>query len=294
VSGVLQSWAHHEAFVMTLRTPPFLPFAAGPAEFRVGLRPIPLDRWLTPDWESAALEQKRALLDTRLGEVFRALPSAAAVQEEAAAAVAAAVAAPLPGPASAPPLTRAARLVSDDLVVLEPADGAWRAVAAVLCSPTFFSAADAVGADVFGLHNPVPDRLGPEGAQALGARIARVFDHLGEAQVLERFNWTVQAGAERFTPDGAPLRARALSARDEEGLDLMHLRVERQTIRRLSASGATLFTIRISLDPLRAVFAEAGAREAFAAAWAATPDHVRGYKKWAPYERLVGAALRAG
>jgi hypothetical protein len=101
----------------------------------------------------------------------------------------------------------------------------------VLTSPTFFSLPHAAGKTLAELHAPVP------GGDRLAARMARVFDHVRPGQVLERFNWTLQAGNERFTPDGAPLRARALAAAPEEAANLLHVRVERQTIAKLPDSG---------------------------------------------------------
>ena len=273
--------------------PPHLPFMSGAPDFVVGLRPIPQSAWISPDPEAASLSSKRALLSTRRAEVYAAASDGGAYNLELE--VEHMVASERPDSApldDASPLVRAASLTSDDLVVMARADTSWRAVSLVLCSPTFFSAADAIGKDTIGVHAPVPDRLGPGGAQALGARIARVFEGLRPEHVLERFNWTVQAGPERFTPDGAPLRARAAATPEEDALDVVRLRVERQTIRRVPNADAVLFTIRISLDPLRTVFQSEGARDAFAVAWRDAPEHVRAYKKWAPYERLVAAALK--
>ncbi len=274
-----------------MRRPPYAPFRTGAPEFIVGLKPIALEAWLKPDPEAHAIQEKRDLLTTKREEVHRARPEALATERELEALVTEAL-----GPANAfddpSPLVRASARVSDDLVLLARDGDEWRVIALTLCSPTFFSAAHAFDKSLWGLHGPVPDKLGADGTQALAPRIGRMFDNLRDGLVLERFNWTVQAGPERYTPDGAPLRARAEAAAENEALDLLHLRVERQTVRLLPQTGAVLFTIRISLDPLRAVFAEEGAREDFAKAWENAPAHVRGYKKWAAYERLVRAALR--
>lgn len=270
-----------------MRRPPFLPFLEGPPEFRVGLTPIPAGAWLAPDLETDWLTGKGVLLSARRDEVFRAAPGSEAAQGEVERLICAALSVTLSSD-DAPALVRAARLVSDDLIIMAPnADGAWSAQAVCLCAPTFFSAADSIGKSLDGLHGPVPDRLGPNETQALGSRIARMFDGLRDGLVLERFNWTVQASNARFTPDGAPLRRLAETTRAEDAASVLHLRVERQTIRRLPETGAVLFTIRIALDPLKAVFAVEGAREAFLHAWRHAPAHVRAYKKWAVYERLV-------
>jgi hypothetical protein len=269
-----------------MRTPPFLPFLDGPADFKVGLKPIPLSQWLTPDWEAAHLPEKHALLRNHLGDVYRAAPDAGALEAETAALIGAAL-----GVDAGRTLPQAAALVSDDLVVMAPTEEGFVNRACVLCSPTFFSAEEAMGLSLNGLHGPVPDRLGPEQTQALGARIGRVFGALQADTVLERFNWTVQAGPERYTPSGAALRARAAAANAEEAAALLHLRVERQTIRKLPQTGAVLFTIRISIDPLAHALSAPGVAAGFARAWSATPTHVRGYKKWAVLEHLVARLL---
>ena len=263
-----------------MRAPPHLPFLDRPTAFTVGLKPLPLSAWLTPDWEAAALPEKAVLLTHRQGKVYGAAPGSAPGEAEAAALVAQAAEG-----SSGTTLADAARLVSDDLVLMEQRDGAWTATAAALCSPTYFSVADALGSSLALLHGPVP------AGEGFADRIGRVFSMIRPEEPLERFNWTVQPTAQRFTPSSAPLKSLAEAIPDHAALDVMHLRVERQTIRRLPQTGGVLFTIRVSLDPLRAVFAAAGGREAFAAAWATAPDNLRRYKGWAHYERLVQAAL---
>lgn len=271
------------------RRPPHLPFLAGPATFTVGLKPIPLSAWVTPDYEAAALTEKRALLANSRDAVYRRLDGSVAAEAEAASLIAAAVNA-----APSVTLADAATLISDDLAIMIPTGevgrSAWVAGAVCLCSPTYFSAEEAIGKSLWGLHGPVPDTLA-NGAQGLGDRIGRVFSALQPDTVLERFNWTVQAGPARYTPSSAPVMALAAATPLADARDVLHLRVERQTIRKLPNSSAVLFTIRISLDPLRSVFATPGAQDAFAKAWAATEGHVRGYKRWPALDRLVAAAL---
>ena len=263
-----------------MRAPPHLPFLDRPTAFTVGLKPLALADWLTPDWEVEVLPEKAALLERRRADAYAASAGSADGEAEAANLVAAAV----EGQTCAT-LADAARLVSDDLVLMEQRDGAWTATAAALCSPTYFSVADALGSSLALLHGPVP------AGEGFADRIARVFSMVRPDESLERFNWTVQPTSQRFTPASAPLKALAATIAEGDALDEMHLRVERQTIRRLPRTGGVLFTIRVSLDPLRAVFAQTGAKAAFATAWRAAPEPLRAYKGWAHYERLVRAAL---
>jgi hypothetical protein len=243
------------------------------------LAPIDPAVWLVPDSEAHVLDWKAGLLGQR-GLVVRESGCAgeAPPAAEAALAVEAALGAPVTGD-----LTAASHLVSDDLVVMERVDGAWICSALSLTAPTFFAIDDVFGHDLRALHGPVPD-----GAR-LASRIARVFDHVREGQVLERFNWTLQAGPERFTPDAAPLRALAACADTANALDLLHLRVERQTISRLPQTGAVLFTIRVCLDSLAAL--SPADRPLLAQAWRTLGPEGRAYKGWTALEALVEAAF---
>jgi dimethylamine monooxygenase subunit A len=257
--------------------PPHAPWRAGPPRFNVGLRPIDPAHWLFPDSERHVLDWKAGLL-SRPELVLRQAPQARGAADEAASLVCAEAGAPQGD------LIAAAHLVSDDLVVMTRGDdGRWLTGAIVLSAPTFFGVDHAFGRDLTALHGPVP-----EGDQ-LAARIARVFDALRPGQVLERFNWTLQWGAERFTPDAAPLRAAAQAASPELARDHLHVRVERQTIIKLPETGAVLFTIRVCLDPVGALAADEIA--ALAQAWRGLGVEGRSYKGWAALERHAQAVF---
>lgn len=260
-----------------MRRPPHTPYRAGAPRFTPALAPIDPALWLVPDSEARVLDWKAGLL-AQPDLVVRQAESAAPAASEAALAVEAALGAPLTGD-----LRAASHLISDDLVVMERVDGAWICSALTLTAPTFFSIDDVFGHDLRALHGPVPD-----GAR-LASRIARVFDHVRDGQVLERFNWTLQAGPQRFTPDAAPLRALAARADPAAALDLLHLRVERQTISRLPQTGAVLFTIRVCLDPLAALVSDD--RAVLAQAWRTLGPEGRAYKGWTALETLVEAAF---
>ncbi|MEZ5947617.1 MAG: DUF3445 domain-containing protein, partial [Hyphomonas sp.] len=163
-----------------------------------GLKPIPADRLIAPDTEAEAwLPEKRRIMRDHREEVFDSrLPQAALEEAETL------VTSHLPPSEETwpTPLERAAARVSDDLCLLERgADGLWRLEAASLCTPTFWLLSEKLGQPLGGLHGPVPG-ANPD----LVSRIARMFDAIRPGQVLERFNWTVQAGDARFTPSSAP------------------------------------------------------------------------------------------
>jgi hypothetical protein len=261
------------------RRPPHAPFRAGAPRFVPALRPIERDAWLLPDSEAHVLDWKQALLTDARTSV-RLTPGGGEAAAEAADCVGEAL-----GRACHGDLVAASRGLSDDLVVMAPGPGGWTCVALTLTAPTFFSIDAVIGRDLAALHGPTPD------SARLSARIARVFDGLAPGVMLERFNWTLQAGAERHTPDAAPLHALAQASDPGGALDILHLRVERQTLCALPHTGAVLFTIRVCLDPLAAL-ARAD-RAGLANAWRSLEPAGRAYKGWAAYERLAAAAFSA-
>ncbi len=268
-----------------MRRPPYLPFLAGPLSLVPGLKPIEADAWLKPDTEAHTLLEKRSVMRAHRGEVYGARDGSETAALELASAVHAAAGSGQGEWPSA--LEAAASAVSDDLCILiKDGEGLWRLEAASLCAPTFWRLSEKLGEPLGGLHGPVP------GANpGMVSRIHRMFDALRPGQVLERFNWTVQPGTARYTPSQAPFKKIAADLPEKGALDALWFRVERQTISKLPVSGAVAFTIRVTIDPLRAALPDAGHVAAFRAAWEGIDPVLADYKGWPHYERLVQAAL---
>lgn len=257
----------------------------GPPQFNVGLKPINIENWLFPDDQSDWLIEKNRLIDENSVEVFQAYPQSLPAQIEAAEIIAQITKQPLK--LDEPPLLAASRLVSDDLIIMEKAGDIWQLNALSLCAPTFFNAKYAIGKSLGLLHDPIPT----EGFD-LTNRIGRVFDNFAPDMVLERFNWTIQWGSQKHTPNGEVLRENARNADIKNAKSLLFERVERQTIRKLPNSGAIIFTIRIRLNNLWQMLQNPETRIAFEDAWFNAPQNVREYKKWAVLERHVDALLK--
>lgn len=268
-----------------MRQPPYLPFLNGPLSLAPGLRPIDPANWLVPDTEAHVLAEKRGVMRDHRGQVYGAREGSKAACAETAKAVLSVAGRPAGEWPSA--LEAAASTVSDDICVLmKDREGLWRLEAGSLCAPTFWRLEEKLGEPLSGVHQPVP------GANpGMVGRIHRMFDALRPGQVLERFNWTVQPGAARFTPSQDAFKQAAASMDAAGALDGLWLRVERQTISKLAETGAVVFTIRVAIDPLRAALAGEGHGEAFAAAWDGIDPVLAEYKGWPHYQRLVRAAL---
>ena len=244
-----------------------------------GLKPITPASWLSPDTEAPAwLNDKRLLMKMMRAEVTAGQVDGGAAEELLPLVMKAIGDTPLQKMPSA--LEEAASLVSDDLCILEEAgQGDWRLTAGVLCAPTYWTLPERIGLDLGGLHGLVPG-----GDPELAGRIARIFSGLKPGAILERFNWTVQASDKRYTPHRPSAEGKALND--------LHLRVERQTIRKLEQTGAVIFSIRICVDPLVPILREPHAREAFEDAWLGASTNVRQYKAWNDLESLVAEACR--
>ncbi|MFI4975136.1 MAG: heme-dependent oxidative N-demethylase family protein [Caulobacterales bacterium] len=261
------------------------PYAEGPADFAIGLRPIAPEAWLEGG-EADPAARKDALFAAHPKLVWAQTEGSGPGQAEIAALVEAA-GVPL-APSSLPPLLAAARAVPDDLCLMEKRQGDWRLTALSLCSGTFFTAEQAIGKSLAELHAPVPgygERLLP--------RVERIFDALGAEAILERRNWTVVNTDALFAPDPAPMRARIGGLSPETAGEALFVRVERQTLRRLPATGGALFTIRVWRYPLAALRAAPERLAAFARAWRQASQPFRAYKKLGLYDDLVEGFLRA-
>ena len=146
---------------------PYLPFADGRFRLAMGLMPLRPADWLEPDGNFAAdLAAKRALLASRPGEVFAALPGAAAPAAELLTLLAAHLA--LHHPAlfrrdgdhlhnlltgerwdvarpALHPLDLCGRLAQEDFCLLRGEDGPPILLGATLCAPARWRLADKLG-----------------------------------------------------------------------------------------------------------------------------------------------------
>ena len=191
-------------------------------------------------------------------------------------------------PLERPPLYAAARAVADDLCLMERRDGVWRLTALSLSAGSFFTAAEVIGKSLAELHAPVT------GFQAtLLDRVTRIFDSLRDDLVLERRNWSLVSTPALHMPDPGPMRAAIPDIDPARAADVLHVRCERQTLRRLPRAGSVMFTIRVWVNPLREIAADPDRLARFAQAWRTAHPAFRAYKRLDLYDPLV-APLIAG
>jgi hypothetical protein len=254
------------------------------SDFSIGLKPIPPAAWLEGG-EADPAARKDPLFAGVRDLVWAETPTSRAGQAEVLGLVDAALG---PGAARAdlPPLYAAARRVADDLCLMEKRDGQWRLAALSLSAGSFFTASEVVGRSLAELHGPVNGF-----SERFLVRVQRIFEGLRPALILERRNWTVLNSAELHTPAAAPIRARVGEIGAADAADVLHLRVERQTLRRLPQTGGVLFTIRVWVAPLGRLAEDPPRLAAFARAWRAATPAFRAYKRFDLYDDLVEAFL---
>ena len=260
--------------------PTHTPYDGSARPFTIGLKPLDLARWIEVDrHRDAYLAEKRRLYDEIPDKIFVAEEGTKAAQQEVLELIAGHLQRHLPAlgadgapgsPRSEPPLRIASLLVQEDLVLMRRGDDGWRLAAASLCFPSSWSLEEKFGRPLQDIHAPVP---GFGRGTRTADLIHRIFDNLAVEQPVERFNWSLQAGADLYQPLSNVARAGRARARPSRfpQADVAanaFIRVERQTLRRLPGSGDILFTIRIYLDPMPVLERHAG-RATLAASFAA-------------------------
>lgn len=148
---------------------------------------------------------------------------------------------------SIPPLLRAAWLVQEDLVLMQRDECGWRLVAGSVSFPSSWALLEKFSKPLQEVHAPVPG-LGPGTRKA--HIIERIFDNLQVDQPVERFNWSIYANADLYHDDRS---GEQFDHSETNVAAQSYLRVERQTLRKMPESGDCLFTIRIHIDPMRAI-----------------------------------------
>ena len=281
----------------------YTPFEA-PYRMAMGLMALPLEEWIEPD---AALtgdsREKRRLLRDHRDDVFRTLPGSEPAQDELLQLLARhlAVQAPdtyrlsagqleltplgerhdLANPGLAP-LDLAGRLVQEDLCILQRDDEAWRLTAASVCFPTRWNLASKMGKPLAEIHAPVPGF-----GERLAAPVDLFFDRIREDKPVWRLNWSLLDDPALFQPSGHGRRTPRDDIDAANAGEMVTLRVERQTLRRLPRTGAIVFTIRIHRWPLSVLAGQPEAARRLRQSMDSMPAALRNYKSLG----VLGAAV---
>lgn len=259
-----------------MRTPIRTPYDGSATPFTIGLKPFDLDDWIEIDDNLETYLAEKDRLFARVPErVFMARADTVSAQREVLDELVRHLPERFPDiyrrdgdeiaigqggrrvailPNDPAPLKTASLLVQEDLVLMRKGEDGWRLVAASLCFPSSWSLREKFDRSMDSIHTTVP-AFGP--GTRMAQLIARIFDSLRVDLPAERMNWSLQENADLHHPRSKS--ERDANAKDAGGFmsgqapDRMHIRVERQTLRKLPISSDILFTIRIFLDPLPAL-----------------------------------------
>lgn len=288
--------------------PPYIPIDGRPLKVAVGTRPLDERDWIEIDeHRQAELLRKDELLRTHRREVLAITDAGAAGSTEVLDLLAEFLPRRFPevyalsprGVRDAQmdrivdvqqghPLESAARLVQEDLCVMSKSDsGTWVLTAACVCAPSRWSLLEKIGRDMAAIHEPVPFY-----AERVAAPVDVLFDRLAPQKPVWRLNWTMLTDAAGFQPS-SDARQHDLSTASDVGQSLF-FRVERQTLRRLPASGDILFTIRTYIRTLASLAqVRPGIYADLVATLEQTPGETLDYKGWQPWLEAARTWLRA-
>ncbi len=173
------------------------------------------------------------------------------------------------------PLDLAGRWVQEDLLLLQRAqpDQPFRLTAGSLCFPTRWCLAEKIGHPLRAIHAPVPFY-----GERLADPVDRFFDKLKPEHGVWRLNWSLLDDGALFQPNGHGRTRPDLGITADNAGDMLWLRVERQTLRKLPRSGAVLFTVRVHHRPLSELSGRPEPAARLAAAVRALPEPMRSYK----------------
>ena len=256
---------------MSLKKPLHTPYKNGKGGIRVGLQPISESEWLEiDDLFESEIFLKKNLLESHKKEVYQEIESSKTAQSEFLELLIQYLQKFHPqkyffeddyiqvnlqehslklSRNDYSPLELASLLVQEDLVLMLKGDEDYFLGAASLCAPSNWSLAEKFKGSLMALHKEVPGYQ-----EKIGQRVGIIFKKLPENRILERFNWSIYDSPKLFQPAKSKFqvtKGKALSY-SNVGTSLF-VRVERQTIRRLSLSQAIAFTIRVHISPLSAI-----------------------------------------
>ncbi|MEO1537609.1 MAG: DUF3445 domain-containing protein [Pseudomonadota bacterium] len=147
------------------------------------------------------------------------------------------------------PLITLGRLIQADLCIMQPAEDEHVLTGAILCFPAYWTLREKIGKPLMRVHRPVP-----EYDADMGKRVQRLFDAIRPDRLLWRTNANLHASPELFTPkmEDAP------DSRVPPGA-MAFVRSERQVLRKLPRTGATIFSIHTYMVRVADLDAEAKA-----------------------------------
>jgi hypothetical protein len=166
-------------------------------------------------------------------------------------------------------LQQLGRAWEPDFVLLSMGDEGLTVQGGVVCFPSSWALREKLGRTLDFTHSVVPD-LNTQ----LAPRIHKALAQLAPGAAWERENWGLSRDAERNHFTGRSRRRLDASVTPGE----VWLRIERQALLKLQATGGILFGIRLEIVPWLEVAADESAREGLKRALLSMSDEAARYK----------------
>jgi hypothetical protein len=286
------------------KNPIYMPFDKGRFRLSMGIISLNLDEWLEPDeYYYRELLEKEALLANQNNEVFQSKKGSQLAQQEVLDLITDYMntfhseLVRIDGDKifidgikrnfsrkefAEMPLNLAGRIVQEDLCLMAPGDTGYTLEAASLCFPSRWRLIDKIGRRMVDIHSPVPDY-----ENKLARPVDRYFDKLDINKPVWRVNWSLTDDPDLYQPIRKTSTDYARSINSKNAGDLIFLRCERQTLRRLPNTGWILFSIKTYVDKVSALACQPEALVDLAHSVKNMSADMQQYKNIAPYRKQL-------
>jgi hypothetical protein len=286
------------------KNPIYMPFDKGRFRLSMGIVALDLDEWLEPDeYYYKELLEKEALLANQNNEVFQSMQGSQLAQQEVLDLIidhmityhselvrTDADRIFIDGikrnfsrkEFGEMPLDLAGRVVQEDLCLMAPGETGYTLEAASLCFPSRWRLIDKIGKRMVDIHSPVPDY-----ENKLARPVDRFFDKLDVNKPVWRVNWSLTDDPDLYQPIRKTSTDYSRSINSKNAGDLIFLRCERQTLRRLPNTGWILFSIKTYVDRVSALVVQPEALADLAHSVKNMSTDMQQYKNIAPYRKQL-------
>jgi len=286
------------------KNPIYMPFDKGRFRLSMGIISLNLDEWLEPDeYYYRELLEKEALLANQNYEVFQSKKGSQLAQQEVLDLIIDYMntfhseLVRIDGDKifidgikrnfsrkefAEMPLNLAGRLVQEDLCLMAPGDTGYTLEAASLCFPSRWRLIDKIGKCMVDIHSPVPDY-----EDKLARPVDRFFDKLDINKPVWRVNWSLTDDPDLYQPIRKTSTDYSRSINSKNAGDLIFVRCERQTLRRLPNTGWILFSIKTYVDKVSALAVQPEALVDLAHSVKNMSADMQQYKNIAPYRKQL-------
>lgn len=269
---------------------PYFPVDEKDYRIILGLQPLRGESWIDIDENYARqIQLKRDLIESQGDKVFNTLDGRESASAEIYHLIKSEISANYPDQKldeigkDAHPLLKAASIVQEDLVLMQPTDHGYILGAACVCFPTGWNLLEKMGRPLWDIHEDVPGLN-----DQIGHSIDKFFQNLKPGKKVKRFNWGLYDSNELFQPLWWREEQNETENVTPETIgEHLTFRVEKQTLQRLIRSNDILFTIRIFNSPLHEISRDEGRRKALLHAVQTMPADMQNYKSLTPYKDLI-------